>query len=175
MSRWDEAGLSATKEERAYRVCESGHINIAGTSACALAKAYTRWDAEFAEVIEPGVRQLVFRLIHTYDCITYSSCEGHNSAPRACEPLSIRHVGIVPRDEAERRSLTKALEKAANAANRAAGSESVSIEVIQETLDSEGTAWPCIEIQFKLLAGGCQEYFLELERLDLAFQQQLQP
>lgn len=75
-----------------------GNINIAGDAANGSASyTLTRNDPRFYSFIEPGIRSLVEALIQTFDCITYSSCEGHPSIPGQSifEP---RHVGIIPRD-----------------------------------------------------------------------------
>lgn len=91
------------------KVSSLGNINIEGSVANGSpSHTLTRNDPRFYEFIEAGVRELVKALITKFNCITYSSCEGHPSVPgiSAFEP---RHVGIIPRDYDEYLVLHKSL------------------------------------------------------------------
>lgn len=170
--RWDGAPGGAAREGRVNRGGRAGRINLEGTAACSRARTYSRSEVEFARSIEPGVRELVFELIETFDCITYSSCEGHGAHDRPVS-YSPRHVGIVPRGPEEYGRLLRALSRIASGANREAASKSVAVKVAERALSSDDLSMPCLEILFERTAGDPNVYFLELDSIYRLFLRRL--
>ena len=108
LRNWD-ASITESVVDAEVKVSLLGNINIAGTAANGSpSHTLTRNDPRFYSFIEPGIRGLVQALIEKFDCITYSSCEGHPSIPgkTVFEP---RHVGMIPRDYEEYLVLHKSL------------------------------------------------------------------
>lgn len=95
---WDSKKQSSSQPIK-IGISDDGNYNFTGAEDSFTAPALTRWHPSFALCIEPGVRELVICLIEKFNCITFSSCEGHNSS--ATGVFSARHVSIVPRNNAE--------------------------------------------------------------------------
>jgi hypothetical protein len=108
LRRWQ----SREEENRAavpLRTSENGNINVEGSPQSYSSAIFTRWHASFTDSLEPGVRELVLALIEAWDCITYSSCEGHRSI--AGTPWRPRHVRMASRSSAEDQRIGSALDQ----------------------------------------------------------------
>ena len=169
MRSWDgEVTAAEARPARANRVSGSGRVNLEGADDCPAARTYTRRDPEFRAALEPGVRRLVLTLVEAFDCITYSSCEGHPAPGASAEP-SPRHAGVLPRDAAEYERLVGAFGRAARRCNLRVGDGAVRVTVVERTLTSEGMAAPCLEIVFACERGEWPAYFSRLEEVYEAF------
>lgn len=105
MHRWDffkarEAPSARGMMRTHVRASESGNINIAGTDGSSLSMIFLPWQDGFFDTIEAGVRDLVRLFAFQLDYITYTSCEGHWYRDRGAGDE--RHIGILPRTEAEK-------------------------------------------------------------------------
>ncbi|MET7424295.1 hypothetical protein [Dactylosporangium sp. NPDC005555] len=109
----------------------------------------------FAACLEPGVRDLVLAVLDAWDCLTYSSCEGHpgggGRSPAPCE------IGILPRDDEERHSIER------RARRLAASFASASVELLYETtpLTSPVGSHPAVQLVF-WPKDGWDSYFARL-------------
>ncbi|MBX3190380.1 MAG: hypothetical protein KF819_25495 [Labilithrix sp.] len=143
---WDVAKARPRHDPQDNQESADGHINIEGNARCMSAAIYTPADAEFARALEPGVRPLVEHLVDALDCITYSSCEGHPPTADGYT-MRVRHVGILPRDAADRDRILAALEPAALPAS-AAGGGIVELRILEDVLGGDGPDLPCIDVVF---------------------------
>ncbi|HKS27637.1 MAG TPA: hypothetical protein VJS44_07450 [Pyrinomonadaceae bacterium] len=108
------------------------------------------------------MRRLVLTLVEKFDCITYSSCEGHPQMQAGGVP-SLRHVGIIPRDAGEYDELLHCFRRAVDACRRLAARRSANVSVVERILSSENIALPCFEILFEREGAGWAAYFSHLE------------
>lgn len=108
LRRWERRDeLNCKKLE--FAVANGGNINLQATSESSESLLFTRWHPSFAASVEAGVRELVIRLVTDWDCVTYSSCEGHRSTVSV--PARVRHVRMIPRSRAEHLRLTTMLNR----------------------------------------------------------------
>lgn len=145
-AEWDRKRPSA---RAAATVAEGdhGHINVEGSASCLSGAIFTPADPEFLRSIEEGIRPLVTLLVEDLDCITYSSCEGHPPAGEA--RMRVSHVGILPRDDADRARIRAALEPAAAAVPLAAAAV---LELVDDVIASDdGTDVLCVDVVFRPL------------------------
>lgn len=115
IKEWDDPRTCQNRGDISINTSEVGNINIAGSAADTVSYMLTIHDERFYHFIEPGIRPLVRSLILRFNCITYSSCEGHISAGNI--PHTYRHVGILPRDDNELILFESALQKMVSSAN----------------------------------------------------------
>lgn len=146
MRRWarqDEANHSRID----FVISEGGNINIDTTAACNISLILTRWHPSFLSCIEPGVRELVDMLVARWDCVTYSSCEGHRAT--ADEPARVRHVRMVSRSAAEHASLGVKLEQLVLLTNAASAGDNVVVVWQEATVCStHGLEAPGLDLVF---------------------------
>ncbi|MER9427311.1 hypothetical protein [Mesorhizobium sp. M0408] len=141
LRRWDDKGELKYKELR-FSVADGGNINLQGNSGCNESFLLTRWHPSFANSLEAGVRELVVRLVTAWDCVTYSSCEGHRSSAQV--PARVRHVRLVSRSKAEHVRLGSMLKRLVDATNADIGDPGVrlawkaSVIVAEEGLEAPG-------------------------------------
>lgn len=114
LHRWNHKGELGCRELQ-FTVTGGGNINLQGTSECNESFLLTRWHPSFADSLEAGVRELVMRLVTKWDCVTYSSCEGHRSI--APVPARVRHVRMVSRSRVEHLRLGSLLSQLVDATN----------------------------------------------------------
>lgn len=127
--RWDNG--PGGSELGIVRVGPGGHHNDDGTADCALATTFIRRDASFGASLEPRIRPIVLAFSDVMNWITYSSCGGHvGSISR--DP----HVGILPRDDAERAQIWSLLGEWARDTNARPGDGR--IEIVESVVTSEG-------------------------------------
>src|SRR5206468_1950026 len=99
---------------------------------------------------------------------TYSSCEGHRGAD-AVGRFTLRHVGIVPRDEREYQQLAEALMVLAHATNAIAAAPAVHIAVRPEVLTSAGAERSCLDLVFVAHTDDEDSYFRDVEAASRTF------
>jgi hypothetical protein len=126
-----------------------GNINLEGTSECNESFLLTRWHSSFSASIEAGVRELVMRLVNEWDCVTYSSCEGHHSIAHL--PARVRHVRLISRSEAEHLRLASRLNRLVDATNADVDNSSVRLIVMPSVILAEdGLEAPGLDLIFAL-------------------------
>jgi len=141
LRRWDDKGELKYKELR-FSVADGGNINLQGNSECNESFLLTRWHRSFADSLEAGVRELVMRLVTDWDCVSYSSCEGHWSSAQVS--ARVRHVRLVSRSKAEHMRLGSMLKRLVDATNADIGDPGVrlawkpSVIVAEEGLEAPG-------------------------------------
>ena len=114
LRRWDQKDELKFKELR-FAVADGGNINLRGTSECSESFLLTRWHPSFIASVEAGVRELVICLVTSWDCVTYSSCEGHRSGAHVS--ARARHVRMISRSKAEHLRLQVMLNRLVNMTN----------------------------------------------------------
>jgi hypothetical protein len=106
-------------------IADEGNINLHGTSEFSESLLLTRWHPSFESCVEAGVRELVMQLVTDWDCVTYSSCEGHRSSPVV--PARVRHVRLLPRSRAEHEQLARMLTQLVALSNDGAADADVGV------------------------------------------------
>ena len=148
-----------------------GPINIDGSARCNAAAIYTPAAPEFRGAIEARVRPLVLFLVERLSCITYSSCEGH--PPEDDALMRGRHVGILPRDEADRVRLCTVLVAAAEASLPPEDREVVDLIVREDVITSDGPDVHCIDILFVAGSYDWAPYAARVDAVQEAFLEHL--
>jgi uncharacterized protein len=148
-----------------------GPINIEGTARCQSAAIYTPAAPEFRGSIEARVRPLVLFLVEQLGCITYSSCEGH--PPEGEALMRGRHVGILPRDEADRLRLVALLGAAAEATSPAADRTLVDLQIREDVVAGDGPDVHCIDILFVAGSYDWPAYAGKVDEVQASFLEQL--
>lgn len=129
------------------------------------APVYARHHPRFHESLEAGVRPLVLALVEHFDCVTYSSCEGHPaSRRRVMRPL---HVGVVGRTAAEHARLREQLQSLIRRVQSRTFVRGASVRVEVGKLDSESGPRPCVDLVLDA-TGSERAYFAALPRLTRA-------
>ncbi len=157
---WDDPFVEETGAD-VIRESSQGHINTDGTSACYNSPAFTKYHRKFKKSLELGVRDLTVALILKFNCITYSSCQGHRSTDDAV--MRQRYVGILPRNKAEYEYLYGLFQSLAALANSLSGDSPVQVYIQEDTLESENCVMPCFNLFFVGVRGDEETYFQEIE------------
>lgn len=171
---WD--AITSLTEDTPIKTSISDNINIEGTSSCFESFVFTKKHPSFTKAIEAKIRPLVILLVRSYNCITYSSCQGHFSTLDNVD-LREMHVGILPRSKAEYEYLLDFLIIKANIVNSQVQSSHVIINIKQSVLTSEENetdlvSMPCIDVFFSCISSE-DYYFADLNRVCIAFVDEL--
>lgn len=137
----------------------SGHLNLTGAPE-APAVIFGKWQPQFVESLEAGVRELVLSLIRHFSCVTYSSCEGHVTEDGSAV-LCGRTVAILCRDADEHERLRGRLEAAVRRVS--IHMVFVVLQVVEKVLETEGADMRCLDLNFVPLTSLPEKYFAELE------------
>jgi hypothetical protein len=135
LRRWDDRE-ELTSREIEFTVAQGGNINLQASFESSQSHLLTRWHPSFAASIEAGVRELVKRLVTDWDCVTYSSCEGHRSTTHV--PMRVRNVRMLPRSKAEHLRLAAMLDRLANTTNAGLRDPAVRLTWQHSVLQAEG-------------------------------------
>lgn len=147
LRRWENRD-ELTSEPLPLAVAAEGNINLHGTARFSESLLLSRWHPSFAACVEPGVRELVMRLVSEWDCVTYSSCEGHPSSRDA--PARVRHVRLLARSEAEHTRLSTMLARLADLSSTGAGEYGVLVTRRHSVVrSSEGLQAPGLDLVFE--------------------------
>jgi hypothetical protein len=167
LKQWD--GEQSARPGALAPLCTSiwGHINLEGTPSCIEAAIFVKSHPQFDSALEPGVKQLVHELISLFDCVTYTSCQGHISAVdhsvTEADSVKPRHVGILPRNEAEHQQLFHLLSTAATHVNERMSVRSVWVAVRDQILTSEESDVSCIDVVFADASRDAEDYFVHVD------------
>jgi len=161
---WDRNVILPETDLDILKKSPQGNINIDGTASCFMARLLISSHPKFEEAIESGVRKLVMALIKKFNCITYSSCQGHFFSDKSA-PMRERVVQIIPRDNLEHEYLLNVLKSLANSANLKVRQKSVKLLVYEENLASKNLTMSGIRMQFKSQVEDEEIYFREIEGL----------
>jgi hypothetical protein len=152
--RWDRHDESSRTDPLDFAVSGNGNINLSGTSECCASYLLTRWHPSFESSIEPGVRALVLALVDAWDCVTYSSCEGHPAD--GSSPPRLRHVRLIARSSEEHQRLWHRLEQLAAATNDSLPVSPVRLGVAPSIVTTEdGLQAPGLDLVFE--PHGCDQ------------------
>jgi hypothetical protein len=165
LRRWDHKGELRCGELR-FAVADGGNINLEGTAECNESLVLTRWHPSFSASIEAGVRDLVMRLVTDWDCVTYSSCEGHRSSAHI--PARARHVRMVSRSKAEHLRLGTMLNRLVEMTNADVAEPGVLLAWKPTViLADEGLEAPGLDLIFELQSANESLYW---SLLDVSYQ-----
>jgi hypothetical protein len=114
MHRWDyfssrKAPSARGRIRTGVSTSSAGNINGGGTAFSSASPIFIFAEDGFLLSIEPGVRALVSYMAGELNLITYTSCEGHLYADE--RPADLRHIGILPRNDAERARIVQVFER----------------------------------------------------------------
>lgn len=163
IANWDDRFVEVNPAE-VFKQSPEGNINTDGTSACCDSPALSKYHRYFKKSIEPGVRDLTVALILKFNCITYSSCQGHFSTSDAA--MRQRYVAILPRDDNDYRRLLQILQDLANITNAQLPENPVRVVLGSDILESETCTMPGITLFFVSHQDVTEStYFNELEKV----------
>ncbi|MCT7957459.1 hypothetical protein [Laspinema palackyanum] len=160
IASWDDRFVDENPAET-FRESPLGNINTDGTAACADSPILSKYHRKFKKSIEPGVRDLTIALILKFNCITYSSCQGHLATSKS--QMRPRYVGILPRDLTEYHSLFEQLKTVADLTNTRLAQNPVQVVLTPDTLESENCVMPCFNLFFISQSADEATYFQEVE------------
>lgn len=160
---WDEGKPDDRHWRYRLRRSSSGNINSTGSIGGLSAPALAHWHPQFEAGLEDGVRALVLALVCGGRWISYTSCAGHHYGDLPLQNAE-RHVGLLPRSEAERDVLAAALVKIVKA-DQSNASDVARAGLVSTWLDDRGRNWPTIELYIaKNPERTWDEYFSEVDR-----------
>jgi len=123
----DEFFESVIRAPVDLRKSESGNINDQGDDAPTNARWLTRQNEGFSDFVEAGIRPLVIELVYRHNLMTYSSCEGHFYGMR--NEGDFRHIGVFPRDTAERTHILNCFETVCASVNSVSVKAGITLEI----------------------------------------------
>ena len=165
---WDDCFVEVTDTD-VFSRSPQGNINSDGTSACYNSPAFTKYHRYFKKSLEPGIQELAIALILKFNCITYSSCQGHYStADAAWRP---RYVAIIPRNPQEYEQFFNLFHRLANLINQQIPHNSVQVAIGDDTLESENCLMPGITLFFVSDQSDESLYF---QNVEIAYQKALE-
>lgn len=145
-----------------FQQSPQGNINREGTAACADSPIFVKYHRYFKRSLELGVRDLTIALILKFNCITYSSCQGHPSAPGT--PMRPRYIAIVPRNPQEYEFFFKLFHHLADIANAGFPHSEIKVVIGSDILESDDRApTPCLTLFFAPTGTNETHYFQEVE------------
>jgi len=165
---WNDCFVEVTESD-VFATSAQGNINSDGTSACYNSPVFPKYHRYFKKSLELGIRELAIALILKFNCITYSSCQGHHSTPDAV--MRPRYVAILPRNPEEYQRFFNLFHHLANLTNQQIPGNSVRVAIGDDTLESEDGAMPGITIFFVSDISDEEVYFQDVE---IAYQKLLQ-
>lgn len=157
---WEDRFVEPTELDR-VRESPQGNINSEGTSACGDSPTFPKYHRYFKKSLEPGVRELAIALIQKFDCITYSSCQGHFSTPDAA--MRPRYVAILPRNEEEYQRLFNILNHLAKLTNSLVPNSAVTVAIGEDRVESEECVMSGLTLFFVSTTSNEEIYFQEVE------------
>ena len=141
---------------------ELGHVNTEGKPE-ARAHTFSRYNPLFRQSLEPGIASLVIALINCFDCVTYSSCQGHTDEDGK-RIADLRHVGIIPRNDQEKRTLTCELTTLLTQVH-AGWAGKTKLDLVVTQIESDSKSFECLDIVFDGNLDDPNAYFSESEAL----------
>lgn len=161
LRRWQNQ-QEAGNRELAFAAGAGGNINFTGRDDCSSSHMLTRWHPSFLASIEPGVRDLVQRLVERWDCVTYSSCEGHHST--SAEPMRPRNVRLGSRSALEHTTLIMRFDALCRGVSPTPGNGAVALQCRESSLHlGDGLEAPSLDLVFARASGDEAAYWLEID------------
>jgi hypothetical protein len=169
---WDNGIVQEIDITKIVHTSILGNINLKGDYHSDQSALLTKNDAGFLSVIEEGVRSLVSLIIHTFNWITYSSCQGHASYNGIS--YKKRVVQILPRNSLEKNIILKTLNIIRDRTNSYLIEQSennINTLILLESLDSEGESecYECIKILFDNNGLEEEKYFQLIDKATTVF------
>jgi hypothetical protein len=156
INSWDDPFVE-THPDEVFRQSPQGHINADGTAVCGDSPIFSKYHRYFKRSIEVGVKDLTVALIRKFDCITYSSCQGHRSTFNAV--MRPRYVGILPRNQDEFQRLLLSLQLLVNLVNSHFPHSPVVLTLGQDLVESEDLNLPGLTVFFEPVTPDEDVYF----------------
>lgn len=132
-----------------------GNISEGGDLENPSATILSSGHPQFNEAVEIGVRDLVSTLVERFNCITYSSCQGHRLPGVHC--LRPRNVGILCRDQFEQQLIHNFLRDSSGK------SQNGQPRIIKSWLRSGTDSFRTVEITFEENANDSRPYVCQIE------------
>lgn len=140
-----------------------GNLNNTGAPFPADSCLASRFHPDFVSVIEPGVKELLLTIAIDHNLVTYTSCEGHDYRANEREPDE-RHVGVIPRDEAEMERAVKTFEAVGEQINRALEASSVEATLMAHTVSDGNRVYPALDLYLsKKAQAQWDDYFAQID------------
>ncbi|MFJ9696302.1 hypothetical protein [Kitasatospora sp. NPDC101183] len=171
VARWESG--TARRSRLALRTSGFGNRNADGSPERPSAGAVVPGEgivldgeeAGWTGALEDGVRELVPAMVRALDCVTYSSCQGHDYRALG-RPSRTREVCLLARTPEEADRLTCELGARLRAAPAGLDGPGVRVGLLREDLRcrTTGTHWRGLTLRFDRPAGAdWTEYFADLD------------
>lgn len=166
MKLWDqpltEAQAAQLKEKApmSQKRSDFGNLNNEGTPYPSQSCLISRFHPDFVDVLEPGVTRLVEAVGVHHNLVTYTSCEGHNYTDAAI-PKDERHVGIIPRCEAEQKAVPALFEAAAAFINQGFSDAPIEGAVMDHSLSDGDLSYPAVDLYLSKKEDACWSHYFE--------------
>lgn len=158
---WSRPGSPFASEHMVWATgrADNGAISWHRSAESLTAPTLPAWYPEFERFLESGIRDLCLVFIHNCGWITYTSYEGRAGKDA---PHSRRHVGLLPRDDAEYSEILSVLTRTALEFRRISlNKQCISVGVLQHTLSDPFRSRRVLDIEFAPLSGQ-QAYFEQI-------------
>jgi hypothetical protein len=142
---WDDCFVEVTETD-VFATSPQGNINSEGTSACYNSAIFPKYHRYFKKSLEAGIRELAIALIRKYNCITYSSCQGHAATNDAV--MRPRYAAILPRTPQEYERFFNLFHHLARLTNQQIADNSVKVAIGNDPVESEEVVMPGITLFF---------------------------
>ena len=141
---------------------QNGNRNFTGEAESHSSYLLTRWHPSFFDCLEPGVRELVEGLIESWNCITYSSCEGHCSTKH--QPLRTRCVRLLTTSFISHKGIVARAQNLCSEVNNASADARVVLVSSQASISlAEGFEAPGVDLNFVPTTTEETDYWKDLE------------
>jgi len=162
MAEWDDPQALRNRIKYPLRKSDYGNINDTGGAGELPALILTPTHPHFERFVEEGVRDLVVVLARRHGLITYTSCEGHVYGEGG-PPPSERHVGILPRSQAEHDAAERTFVAVGRELNARALTPHVRIALLRHTLEVHEEVLPALDLYLaKPKSSEWSDYFASL-------------
>jgi hypothetical protein len=159
MAEWDDPQAMRNRVKYPLRKSAYGNINDTGGAGELPALILTPTHPHFERFVEEGVRTLVVVLARRHGLITYTSCEGHRydeGGPSSSE----RHVGLLPRSQAEYDAAERTFIAVGREVNALALTPHVQVALLRHTLDVGQEQLPALDLYLaRNKSSGWSDYF----------------
>ena len=170
---WDRGYASVDNIQ--IKRSKEGNLNSLGDPLSSFAPVVTKHHPLFFNFVEEGIQALAKKIVIDFNCITFSSCQGHPAyrTHGGFSALRPRGLSILPRNNAELQEICKKLKRVCDQTNTEMASEYVVVEVKKERLEVRNNGytkyWQSIDLTFIPLVNASASYFDVIGEIYQAF------
>lgn len=149
LDAWNNQNNPENSEQVDIYTTAYGNVNNTGQVGNYDGHALSPFHVQFAQAIEPGIRDLVMFFVHEKNWVTYTSCEGHQyDRGVRLHPVE-RHVGLLPRTVDEYNDIRSYVDALVQQDHRQYRQYPIILTAVELTLESEHSTHNAIDVFFK--------------------------